>query len=90
MVDISSQKMSSHKFESSILSKDLDWRELNNWQRETVDYRHIPVPAFIRRSPINLNELRSKLLSKSVRLKNATQSQRLQQISNQDSDMEID
>ncbi|KAG1468858.1 hypothetical protein G6F56_003594 [Rhizopus delemar] len=90
VVDISSQKMSSHKFESSILSKDLDWRELNNWQRETVDYRHIPVPAFIRRSPINLNELRSKLLSKSVRLKNATQSQRLQQISNQDSDMEID
>ncbi|KAI9249904.1 Bromodomain-containing protein [Sporodiniella umbellata] len=88
MVDISSQKMSSHKFESSILSKDLDWRELNNWQRETVDYRHIPVPAFVRRSPINLKELRSKLLNKSVRLKNASQPQKLQ--TSQDSDMEID
>ncbi|KAG1520528.1 hypothetical protein G6F52_007576 [Rhizopus delemar] len=71
VVDISAQKMSSHTFELNVLCKDLDWRELNSWQRETVDYRHIPVPAFVRRSHINLQELRSKLLSKSVRLKNA-------------------
>jgi hypothetical protein len=83
--------MSSHTFELNVLCKDLDWRELNSWQRETVDYRHIPVPAFVRRSHINLQELRSKLLSKSVRLKNASkQAQSTEQITNQDSDMEVE
>ncbi|ORE10821.1 Bromodomain-containing protein [Rhizopus microsporus var. microsporus] len=102
VVDISAQKMISHKFESNILSKDLDWRELISWQRDTVDYRHIPVPAFIRRSHLNLQELRSKLLSKSVRLKNARQQaehgQHFEYASNngghhssgQDSDMDVE
>ncbi|CAO3672922.1 unnamed protein product [Rhizopus stolonifer] len=91
VVDISAQKMSSHIFESTILSKDLDWRELNNWQRETVDYRHIPVPAFVRRSNINLQELRSKLLNKSVRLKNLkNQTGNSNQTVSHDSDMDIE
>lgn len=89
--------MSLHQFELNVLCKDLDWRELNNWQRETVDYRHIPVPAFVRRSHVNLKELRSKLLSKSVRLKNAKKQEGSlkdqQQIMNnqqQDSDMDVE
>ncbi|KAI9250326.1 Bromodomain-containing protein [Sporodiniella umbellata] len=91
IVDISAQKMSSHTFESTILSKDLDWRELNNWQRETVDYRHIPVPAFVRRSNVNLQELRSKLLNKSVRLKNfKKQAENPYQALNHDSDMDVE
>ncbi|KAG1448985.1 hypothetical protein G6F55_010383 [Rhizopus delemar] len=96
VVDISAQKMSLHQFELNVLCKDLDWRELNNWQRETVDYRHIPVPAFVRRSPVNLKELRSKLLSKSVRLKHAKKQEDSlkdqQQVMNnqQDSDMDVE
>lgn len=59
-----------HDFERK-LRKDSDYIHLHQWQRDTVNYRNIPVPAFVKRSPIKLQELRAKLLSKCVRLENS-------------------
>ncbi|KAL9545936.1 hypothetical protein MBANPS3_006897 [Mucor bainieri] len=70
-IDISKQKMAFAKFESSCLARDQDWREIYTWQRDTNDYRHIPVPGFVKRAPIKIAELRKRLLSKCVRLENS-------------------
>ncbi|GAN08877.1 hypothetical protein MAM1_0228c08395 [Mucor ambiguus] len=70
-IDISKQKMMFAKFESSYLARDQDWREIYTWQRDTNDYRHIPVPGFVKRAPIKIAELRKRLLSKCVRLENS-------------------
>lgn len=60
--------MKFNKFEMNFMARDQDWREIYIWQRDTIDYRHIPVPGFVKRAPIKLNELRKQLLSKCVRL----------------------
>jgi hypothetical protein len=63
--------MKFNKFEMTYMARDQDWREIYIWQRDTIDYRHIPVPGFVKRAPIKLNELRKRLLSKCVRLENS-------------------
>lgn len=86
--DISRQKMMFSNFERK-LSRDSDWSHMYHWQRDTVNYRHLPVPAFIKRSGVNLSELRGKLLSKCVRLENSkSATAELEQEG--DSDMDIE
>lgn len=68
-VDISKQKMVFHKFEANALSRDQDWRDLFYWQRDTVDYRRLPAPGFVRRGHVNLHDLRRQLMTKSIRLR---------------------
>lgn len=71
------------------LTRDNDWNHMYHWQRDTVNYRNIPVPAFIKRSGVNLSELRGKLLSKCVRLENS-KSATVELEQEGDSDMDID
>ncbi|KAI8376142.1 Bromodomain-containing protein [Radiomyces spectabilis] len=67
-VDISKQKLLFQHFETTTLNRDQDWRDLFIWQRDTVDYRHMPVPGFVRRSGVSLTDLRRKILSTRVRM----------------------
>ncbi|KAI8057468.1 Bromodomain-containing protein [Thamnidium elegans] len=89
--DISRQKMMFTAFERDMM-RDVDWVNILHWQRDTVNYRNIPAPGFIKRSSVKLTDLRAKLLSKCVRLENAMANN----ISNVnmeeqgDSDMDID
>ncbi|KAG0178794.1 hypothetical protein DFQ28_004301 [Apophysomyces sp. BC1034] len=88
-VDISKQKMTFQQFESTSLTRDNDFRELYTWHRDTYDYRHMPVPGFVRRSRISLTELRRKLLSARVRIENV----KLQQEGNMEegeADMDVE
>lgn len=92
-IDISKQKMMFAKFESSFLARDQDWREIYTWQRDTNDYRHIPVPGFVKRAPIKIPELRKRLLSKCVRLENSKSNDHSPEAINGDgelSDMDVD
>ncbi|KAI8097530.1 Bromodomain-containing protein [Halteromyces radiatus] len=68
-VDISKQKLMFHHFESTALNRDQDWRDLFIWERDTVDYRRMPAPGFVRRANLNLNELRRQILTKGIRLR---------------------
>ncbi|KAI8643214.1 Bromodomain-containing protein [Parasitella parasitica] len=92
-IDISKQKMMFAKFESSFLVRDQDWREVFTWQRDTNDYRHIPVPGFVKRAPIKIPELRRRLLSKCARLENSKSNDHSPETVNGDgelSDMDVD
>lgn len=71
------------------LVRDNDWNHMYVWQRDTVNYRNLPVPPFVKRSGVNLSELRGKLYSKCVRLENSkSATAELEQ--DGDSDMDID
>lgn len=59
------------KYEAQCMARDQDWREIYTWQRETIDYRHLPVPGFVKRSPLKIPDIRKRLLSKCVRLENS-------------------
>jgi hypothetical protein len=77
------------KYEAQSMARDQDWREIYTWQRDTIDYRHIPVPGFVKRAPISISELRKRLLSKCVRLENSKSSNQDQEIED-GSDMEVE
>ncbi|CEP16414.1 hypothetical protein [Parasitella parasitica] len=90
-IDISKQKMLFAKFESSILARDQDWREIFTWQRDTNDYRHIPVPGFVKRAPIKIPDLRTRLLSRCARLENSKSKDHSPKTVNGElSDMDVD
>ncbi|KAI8986416.1 Bromodomain-containing protein [Pilobolus umbonatus] len=89
-IDISKQKMEFQRYESSVMVRDSDWRDLFTWQRDTVDYRHLPVPGFVRRSPIKLSELRKRLLSKCVRLEHSKVKSTVTQNNDEGSDMDVE
>lgn len=76
------------------LRKDNDYLLLYQWQRETVNYRNIPVPAFVKRSPIKLQDIRAQLLSKCIRLENSnktnTNSNEDEMDYQDDSDMDVE
>lgn len=58
------------KFEYKQVHRERDWRDLYFWQRETLDYRHLPAPGFIKRSRQPVSEVTSKLLSEALRYRN--------------------
>ncbi|KAI7866668.1 Bromodomain-containing protein [Spinellus fusiger] len=89
-VDISAQKMAFQSYEATHLSRDHDWREIYVWQRETVDYRHLPVPGFIRRSGVSLTELRRRLLSTRGRMQSSRSQQDKCEEDQGDSDMDVE
>ncbi|KAF7731979.1 hypothetical protein EC973_007084 [Apophysomyces ossiformis] len=88
-VDISKQKMAFQQFESTVLARDSDFRELYAWHRDTNDYRHMPVPGFVRRSRISLTELRRKFLSARVRIENV-KLQREGNVEEGEADMDVE
>lgn len=87
---MSEQKLAFAQFEAVHMTKDADWRDVYTWQKDTIDYRHIPAPGFIKRtsSIISLFELRKRLLSKRIRLENSRRSN--DQPYDEGSDMDID
>ncbi|KAI9249396.1 hypothetical protein BDA99DRAFT_218037 [Phascolomyces articulosus] len=87
-IDISKHKLSFSLFERQLLG-DHDWRELLRWHRETVDYRHIPKPGFIRRrSDKVVTDVKSALLSTAVRYR--TQSNGAQEREDDDHEQDMD
>lgn len=80
-----------NKYEAQCMARDQDWREIYTWQRETIDYRHIPVPGFVKRCPQKIPELRKKLLSKCVRLENSKTGNQVQEVVDDGgSDMDVE
>lgn len=74
------------------MMRDVDWVNILHWQRDTVNYRNIPAPGFIKRSSVKLTDLRAKLLSKCVRLENSM-ANNISNVNTEeqgDSDMDID
>ncbi|KAI9497250.1 Bromodomain-containing protein [Zychaea mexicana] len=66
-IDISKHKLTFNAFEKQ-LSVDQDWRDLLRWHRETVDYRHIPRPGFMKRRPDKtVAEVKASLLNRALR-----------------------
>lgn len=78
------------KFENTHLARDPDWRDIYTWQRDTIDYRHIPAPGFVKRAPVSLSDLRKRLFSKCVRLENSKTVHFNGFVDDDGSDMDID
>ncbi|KAI8969102.1 Bromodomain-containing protein [Mycotypha africana] len=90
-INISNQKVTLTKFEHTIMMRDKDWHDMCDWQKQTIDYRHIPTPGFVKRAPLKVSEIRARLLSKQGRLRSQTSSQADSLIEDDGgSDMDID
>ncbi|KAI8144208.1 hypothetical protein BJV82DRAFT_608716 [Fennellomyces sp. T-0311] len=87
-IDISKNKLMFQEYEKQI-HHDNDWREMCNWHRNTIDYRHIIMPAFIRRGGEKcINDAKTQLLSNIVRLRSNQNGQQEREEGEQDMDVE--
>ncbi|CAO3629056.1 unnamed protein product [Cunninghamella echinulata] len=68
-LDISKQKLAFCQFESNSLNRDPDWRELYMRQRDTIEYRRMPAPNFVKKASSKLEDLRDALARKATELR---------------------